>query len=65
MSEWPHGYSEKFASVSPRLKSPKRMSEVAGFLRTHMTSEVAVVIDDHNVESNLVVAAAGMPILPA
>jgi len=63
MSKWPHRYSERFASVSPRLKFPKRISDVARFLRTHMTSEDAVVIDDYNVESNLVMVAAGMPVL--
>jgi hypothetical protein len=29
-----------------------------------MTPEDAVVIDDYNVESNIVMAAAGMPLLP-
>jgi len=64
MSERPQGYSEKFAAVSPRLRFPKRVSEVARFLRTHMAPEDAVVIDNYNVESNIVMAAAGMPLLP-
>jgi 4-amino-4-deoxy-L-arabinose transferase-like glycosyltransferase len=64
MAEWPNRYREKFASVSPRLQYPKRVSEVGQFLRVHMHPEDGVVIDDYNVESNIVMEAARMPLLP-
>src|SRR5206468_12151706 len=64
MAEWPNRYREKFASVSPRLQYPKRVSEVGQFLRVHMRPKDGVVIDDYNVESNIVMEAARMPLLP-
>jgi 4-amino-4-deoxy-L-arabinose transferase-like glycosyltransferase len=63
-SEVPSRFSEKFASISPRLRYSEHIAEVSGYLRTHMGLEDAVVIDDYRVESNIVAAAAGLPIVP-
>jgi hypothetical protein len=63
MSELPGKYSEKFASVSPVLRYPHRIQDVANYLRTHIGPNDAVVVDDYNVESNIVAYAAGLPLL--
>jgi len=52
-----------FASISPRLRYPRRITDVAQFLRNHRNPQDAVVIDDYNVESNIVSDAAGLPLL--
>lgn len=61
-SELPNPYSEKLASVSPRLRYQKRIQVVADYLRKHLGPNDAVVIDDYNVESNVIADAAGLPI---
>lgn len=64
MSEVPNRYADKFASVSPRLRYPTRIAEVGKYLRTHMDSGDAVVIDDYNEESNILADASGLPVVP-
>lgn len=61
-SEVPNRYSEKLASVSPRLRYQKHIQVVGDYLRKHLHPNDAVVIDDYNVESNVIADAAGIPI---
>lgn len=63
VSEIPGRFSEKFASISPRLRYPKRISNVGSYLRTHMGAGDAVIIDDDNSDSDIVAMAAGLPLL--
>jgi len=63
MSEVPNRYADKFASVSPRLRYPTRIAEVGVYLRTHMSPNDAVVIDDYNEESNILAEASGLPVM--
>jgi hypothetical protein len=63
MSEVPNRYADKFASVSPRLRYPTRIAEVGVYLRTHMSPNDAVVIDDYNEESNILADASSLPVL--
>jgi hypothetical protein len=63
-SEIPNRYSEKLAGLSPRLRYHPRIVAVAGYLHRHLGPNDAVVIDDYNVESDIVAAAAGLPIVP-
>jgi 4-amino-4-deoxy-L-arabinose transferase-like glycosyltransferase len=62
MSERPNRLSEKFASISPRLRYPKRISEVGHYLRAHMGAEDAMIVDDYNDESQIIAMAAGLPL---
>jgi 4-amino-4-deoxy-L-arabinose transferase-like glycosyltransferase len=64
LSEHPNGLSDKMASVSPRLRYPDVIAGVGQFLRQHMGTEDALVIDNYNEESNVVAQAAGLPLLP-
>ncbi|MGA2966994.1 MAG: glycosyltransferase family 39 protein [Terriglobales bacterium] len=64
MSELPNRYAEKFSSISPRLRYQERIRVVGEYLRTHMGAEDAVMIDNYNTESNMIAAAAGIPLLP-
>lgn len=63
LSERKGPYSEKFASISPRLRFPRYVVEVGDDLRRRLSSGDAVVIDNYNVESNIIAAAAGLPLL--
>jgi Dolichyl-phosphate-mannose-protein mannosyltransferase len=63
MSEVPSRFSEKFASISPRLRYAKRISNAGNYLRAHMGAEDAVIIDDYNSESNIIAMAAGLSLL--
>lgn len=63
-SEIPNRFSDKLAGVSPRLRYHPRIVAVAGYLRNHLGPHDAVVIDDYNVESDIVAAASGLPIVP-
>lgn len=64
MSEVRNPLSDKFASLSPRLRYPTRVAQVGQYLRTHMSASDAVVIDNYNAESNVVADAAGFPAPP-
>jgi len=63
MSEVPNRFSDKFASVSPRLRYPTRVAQVGQYLRSHLGSQDTVVFDDYNGESNVLADAAGLPLL--
>jgi hypothetical protein len=63
LSESHTAIAETVAPISPRLRFPRRIANVAQFLRAHRDPEDAVVIDDYNVESNIVADAAGLPLL--
>jgi len=63
LAEHPNRFSSKVASVSPRLRYSPRILGVALYLRTHIRASDAVVIDNYNEESNVVAAAAGMPLI--
>jgi 4-amino-4-deoxy-L-arabinose transferase-like glycosyltransferase len=64
LSEHPNRFSEKMASVSPRLRYPVMIASVGQCLRQKMHPDDAVVIDNYNEKSNLVARAAGLPLLP-
>ncbi len=64
LSEHPNRFSAKVKSVSPRLRYSDHILSAAHYLRTHMRTGDAVVIDNYNQESNVVAAAAGMPLMP-
>jgi 4-amino-4-deoxy-L-arabinose transferase-like glycosyltransferase len=64
LSEHPNRFSDKMASVSPRLRYPATIASVGEFLRQHMAAEDALVIDNYNEESNVIAQAAGLPLLP-
>jgi 4-amino-4-deoxy-L-arabinose transferase-like glycosyltransferase len=64
VSEHPSRFSDKVASVSPRLRYPSHVQGVANYLRKHITPNDAVMIDDYNEESNVVAVAAGFPLEP-
>jgi 4-amino-4-deoxy-L-arabinose transferase-like glycosyltransferase len=64
LSEHPNRFSEKMASVSPRLRYPAHIWSAGHYLSNHLSGEDAVVIDDYNVESLLVAQAAGLPLEP-
>jgi len=60
-SEVQNPFSERLASVSPRLRYQKRVRDVGNYLRHHLRPEDAIIIDDYNVESNVLAEAAGLP----
>lgn len=64
LSERPDRIGDELASVSPRLRYPRRIAIVGQFLQRHLQGDDAVIIDDYNVESDIIAQAAGLPILP-
>jgi 4-amino-4-deoxy-L-arabinose transferase-like glycosyltransferase len=63
ISEIPSRLSERFCPISPRLRYSARIAGVGEYLRTHLSPQDSIVVDDYNVESNIIADAAGMPIL--
>lgn len=63
-SEIRHPYSEKFGSVSPRLRFAHYINDVGDFLRPRLGASDPVVIDNYNVESAFVAVATGLPLRP-
>ncbi|HTZ74127.1 MAG TPA: glycosyltransferase family 39 protein [Candidatus Aquilonibacter sp.] len=55
--------ADKFASISPLLRFPRHIEKVRQFLVPHLRAGDRVVVDDYNVESNIVAAAIGLPLL--
>lgn len=53
--------SDQFSSVSPRLKYRNHIQEVGDFLRPRLQPDDALVVDDYNLESTLVLRASGLP----
>jgi len=64
LSETQNRYSEKLGSISPRLRFPHQIEDVGKYLRPRLGPDDAVVIDNYNDDSNIVAAAAGLPLLP-
>lgn len=64
LSELPIEVADKFASISPRLRTVRRIGEVGAYLRKNMREQDALVVDDFNHESDSIADAAGLPILP-
>jgi hypothetical protein len=62
LSEARWRFSDKFASISPRMRFTRHVEGVGAELRRRMGSEDAVVIDNYNVESNQVAGSAGLPL---
>ncbi|MBV9573667.1 MAG: glycosyltransferase family 39 protein [Acidobacteriales bacterium] len=62
-SEIPNPVTDKFASISPRLRYATRISQVGNYLKTQMQANDAVIIDNYNDEPNIIAAAAGFPVL--
>jgi len=61
-SEIPNPASDKFASISPKLRFPRRISDVGNYLRAHSSPNDKIVIDNYNYESDVLADAAGLPI---
>lgn len=64
LSETQNRYSDKFASISPRLRFPSYIQEVGNYLHMRLGPQDAVVFDDYNDDANILSAAAGLPLLP-
>jgi 4-amino-4-deoxy-L-arabinose transferase-like glycosyltransferase len=64
VSETPNRYSDKVASISPRLRFPFYIQDVGIYLRARLKPTDAIVFDNYNEDSNLLGAAAGLPLLP-
>jgi 4-amino-4-deoxy-L-arabinose transferase-like glycosyltransferase len=63
LSEAQWRFSDKFASISPRLRFTRHLQDVGAELGRRLDSGDAVVIDNYNVESNQIAAVAGLPLL--
>jgi Dolichyl-phosphate-mannose-protein mannosyltransferase len=62
LSEAQWQFSDKFASISPRLRFTRHVQSIGSELARRLGSNDAVVIDNYNVESNQVAAIAGLPL---
>jgi hypothetical protein len=63
-SDIPNRYADRLASISPRLRYQSHVVEVARYLRAQMSADDAMVVDGYHVESDIVAAAAGLPVVP-
>jgi len=63
LSEVRNPFNDKFGAISPRLRFPQRIEELHQYLKRRLEPGDAVVIDDYNVESNIIAAAIGLPLL--
>jgi 4-amino-4-deoxy-L-arabinose transferase-like glycosyltransferase len=63
LSEIKNPVSEKVLSISPRLRYPDRIAGVRGYLRHHASPQDRIMFDDYNVESNVLAAASGIPLI--
>ncbi|HZQ26044.1 MAG TPA: glycosyltransferase family 39 protein [Terriglobales bacterium] len=52
--------SDKFASISPRLRFTHYIQDVGDFLRLRLRPKDSVVIDNYNLESGFIAIAAGL-----
>ncbi len=64
LSETRNLYSEKFASISPRLRYARYIEDVGNFLRPRLGASDGVVIDKYNVETIALNAVIGLPLQP-
>ncbi len=63
LSEMPQRFSDKFSAISPRLHFPRRIESLRQYLKPRLNPDDAVIIDDYNVESNIIAAAIGLPLM--
>lgn len=63
VAETPTTLGDKMASVSPLLRFPHHIELVGHYLLPRLSANDRVIIDDYNVESNIVAAAIGLPLL--
>jgi hypothetical protein len=61
LSETRNRLSDKFVEISPRLRERHYISDTARYLKSHLSTNDSVVIDDYNTDSILVAASAGLP----
>ena len=64
LSETRNRFSDKIASISPRLRFPSHIQEVGNYLQARLGPNDAIVLDNYNDDSNILGAAAGLPLLP-
>jgi hypothetical protein len=62
LSEAPWRFSDKFASISPRLRFTRHVEGIGTELGRRLGPHDAVVIDNYNVESNQIASIAGLPL---
>jgi len=62
LSETRNPLSNKFVEISPRLRERHYISDTADYLRSHLSANDSVVIDDYNTDSILIAESAGLPI---
>jgi hypothetical protein len=62
-SEMRNPFSDQFSAVSPRVRFRNHIEEVRRYLKPRLKPDDAVVIDDYNVESNIIAAAIGLPLV--
>jgi 4-amino-4-deoxy-L-arabinose transferase-like glycosyltransferase len=63
LSVVPSPVRDKFRSISPLLQFPRRIEEIAGFLRPRMNSTDRIIIDNFDDEAPAIAAAMNLPIL--
>lgn len=63
LSEMRWRFSEKFASISPRLRFARYITDLGNALRPRLGPADALVIDNYNEEPNEVAEVAGLPLL--
>jgi hypothetical protein len=63
VSELRTPFSDKVASVSPRLRYPHYMQDVSVRLRPGLGPEDGLIIDDYNGEANILAHALGLPLM--
>lgn len=63
LSETRWRYSEKFGSISPRVRFPHYIQDLGKALRHRLGPSDAVVIDNYNAQTNLIEAVSGFPLL--
>lgn len=56
-------YADKFAAISPLLRFPQHVELVGRYLKPRLKAKDSIVIDDYNVESNIVAASLGLPLV--
>ena len=56
-------FSEKFASVSPRLRYPRDISKLGKYLGPRLQPGDALIVDDYHWDGNIVEHALGLPLL--
>jgi hypothetical protein len=63
LSEVRNPLSDQFSAISPRLRFRHHIEQVRRYLKPLLKPDDSVVIDDYNVESNIIAAAIGLPLV--